>query len=160
VYAGRDAQVSLTASREMLSSGDSDKEQYRTNNLVASSVTRICVNGSTFSGVFSQALDQAIQNYNAQPLTFTLARTPSAGCSFPTNGVIQPGLVGGSSGFPSGGLPFGTINIGDGLSTFPLSTVTHVITHELGHTIGFRHSDFFNRSISCGGSAVNEGDGG
>jgi hypothetical protein len=34
------------------------------------------------------------------------------------------------------------------------------MTHELGHTVGLRHSDYFNRSISCGGSAVNEGSGG
>ncbi|MEQ8576674.1 MAG: M57 family metalloprotease, partial [Fulvivirga sp.] len=25
---------------------------------------------------------------------------------------------------------------------------------------GFRHTDFFDRSISCGGSTANEGDGG
>ena len=160
VYVGHDARVSLAASREMLAAGDPGQEQYRTTNLVGGSIIKICVNGSTFTGVFSQALDQAIQNYNAQSLTFSMARTPASGCSFTINGVIAPGVVGGSSGFPSGGQPFGTINIGDGLSTFALSTVTHVITHELGHTIGFRHSDFFNRAISCGGASVNEGDAG
>jgi len=159
VYAGRDAEVSLEASREMLQSG-SGKEQYRTNNLVSSSLAKICINGSTFTGVFSTALDLAIQNYEEQPLTFAMARTPSTGCGFTINAVIQPGVVGGSSGFPSGGVPFGTINIGGGLSTFSVDTIEHVITHEIGHTIGFRHSDFFNRSISCGGAAVNEGDGG
>ena len=70
------------------------------------------------------------------------------------------GPVGGSSGFPSGGLPFNSIQIGKGLSSFQTSTVTHVITHELGHCVGLRHSDFFDRSISCGGQATNEGDGG
>lgn len=73
--------------------------------------------------------------------------------------VIESGLVGGSSGFPANGLPFPTINIGDGLSSFSVDTIEHVITHELGHTIGFRHSDFFNRSISCG-IGGNEGDAG
>jgi hypothetical protein len=29
--------------------------------------------------------------------------------------------------------------------------------HELGHCIGFRHSDYYNRSISCGGGPTNEG---
>jgi len=148
VYVGQDAEVSLAASLEMLSAGDSRKEQYRTTNTV--STPKICINGATFTGVFSTALDLAIQNYAEQPLRFAMARTPSSGCSVTINAVIQPGVVGGSSGFPAGGDPFPTINIGDGLSTFSVDTIEHVITHEIGHTIGLRHSDFFNRSISCG----------
>lgn len=159
VYVGRDAEVSLAASREMLDAGDSSKEQYRTTNTVSTSLAKICINGSTFTGVFSTALDLAIQNYEEQPITFAMARTPSTGCSFTINAVLQPGVVGGSSGFPSGGLPFSTINIGDGLATFSIDTIEHVITHEIGHAIGFRHSDFFNRSISCG-TGGNEGDAG
>jgi hypothetical protein len=159
VYVGRDAEVSLEASREMLRGGGSSKEQYRTTNLVSTSLTKICINGSTFTGVFSTALDLAIQNYDERPLTFAMARTPSTGCSFTINAVIQPGVVGGSAGFPSGGLPYGTINIGGGLSSYSVDTIEHVITHEIGHTIGFRHSDYFNRSISCG-SGGNEGDAG
>jgi len=159
VYAGRDAEVSLAASREMVKTGGSREEQYRTTNLISTGLTKICINGSTFTGVFSTALDLAIQNYDEQPLSFAMARTPSGGCSFTINAVIAPGVVGGSSGFPSGGLPFGTINIGDGLSTFSVDTIEHVITHEIGHTIGFRHSDYFNRSISCG-TGGNEGDAG
>ncbi|HWO25104.1 MAG TPA: M57 family metalloprotease [Kofleriaceae bacterium] len=159
VYVGRDAEVSLAASREMLEAGDSKNEQYRTTNLVSSSVTKICVNGSTFTGIFSTALDLAIQNYEEQPLRFAMARTPSNGCSFTINAVIAPGVVGGSAGFPSGGLPYSTINIGDGLAPYGVEVIEHVITHELGHTIGFRHSDYYNRSISCG-SGGNEGSAG
>ena len=159
VYVGNDAEVTLAASREMAQAAASGKEQYRTTNLVSAGLTKICINGSTFTGVFSTALDLAIQNYDEQPLSFAMARTPSSGCSFTINAVIQPGVVGGSSGFPSGGLPFSTINIGGGLSTFSVDTIEHVITHEIGHTIGFRHSDYFNRSISCG-TGGNEGDAG
>src|SRR5688572_6541710 len=68
VYIGRDAEVSLAASREMLVSDHTSQEQYRTNNLVGPSITKICINGSTFTGVFSTALDLAIQNYEEQPL--------------------------------------------------------------------------------------------
>src|SRR5688572_22397425 len=103
VHVGNDAEVTLAASREMLKDSHG-KEQYRTTNLVSGSLTKICVNGSAFTGVFSTALDLAIQNYNDQPLTFAMARTPSSGCSFTINGVILPGVVGGSAGFPSGGL--------------------------------------------------------
>jgi hypothetical protein len=159
VYVGRDAEVSLAASREMIAVGDTTDEQYRTTNLVSSSITKICINGSTFTGAFSTALDLAIQNFDELPLSFSMARTPSTGCSFTINAVIQPGVVGGSAGFPSGGLPFSTINIGGGLSAYSVDVIEHVITHEIGHTIGFRHSDYYNRSISCG-TGGNEGDAG
>lgn len=162
VYAGWDAEVSLQASREMLAS-DHGEEQYRTNNLVATNITNICVNGAAFTGKFSTALTNAIANYNNLGLRWHMTRTSgsTAGCSATITARLTSG-TGGVSGFPSGGRPFNAINIGTGLqsSQFPTATVTHVITHELGHTIGFRHSDFFNRSISCGGAAQNEGDGG
>ncbi|MEP5445232.1 M57 family metalloprotease, partial [Ekhidna sp.] len=31
------------------------------------------------------------------------------------------------------------------------------IAHEMGHCIGFRHTDYMDRSFSCGGSYANEG---
>ncbi|WP_275900284.1 M57 family metalloprotease [Pyxidicoccus trucidator] len=159
VYVGRDVEVSLTASRELLETGETTEEQYRTTNLISTALTKICINGSTFTGAFSTALDLAIQNYDELPLTFAMARTPSTGCSFTINAVIQPGVVGGSAGFPSGGLPYSTINIGGGLSSYSVDVIEHVITHEIGHTLGFRHTDYYNRSISCG-SGGNEGDAG
>jgi len=158
VYVGRDAQVSLEASREMLIS-DGDKEQYRTTNLVSLSLSTICVDGSRLTKEpFNTAVNNALANYNNQNLTFNMVRTSGnqAGCDALIT-IKLSGPTGGSSGFPTGGLPFNSVQIGRGLASFQTSTVTHVITHELGHCVGFRHSDFFDRSISCGGTPSNEG---
>ena len=159
VYVGRDAEVSLAASREMLALGDSTEEQYRTNNLVGANITKICINAPAYTGNYSAALDMAIQNYNEQNLRFSMARAPSSGCSFTINGLLQAGSPGGVAGFPSGGLPYSQFTIFDGLAAYSVDVIEHVITHELGHTIGFRHSDYYNRAISCG-SGGNEGDAG
>jgi len=92
--------------------------------------------------------DVAIENYNQLNLTLTFVRG-STGCDVTISAKTTSG-VGGSSGFPSGGKPYGTINIGTGLQSYSVDVNEHVITHEIGHTIGFRHSDYYNRSISCG----------
>ena len=164
VYVGRDAVVSLQASREMLqanAAADGD-EQYRTNNLVSTNVNVICVVPRSFNTTFSQALNLAIENYNDLGLSFRMERrtsTNTGGCDAIIRGRISSGAAGGSAGFPSNGLPFGSFQIGSGTAQFGVNVAAHVITHELGHCVGLRHSDFFNRSISCG-SGGNEGDGG
>ncbi|RKH45541.1 zinc-dependent metalloprotease [Corallococcus sicarius] len=158
VYVGRDAHVTLEASAEMLQTDQSTQEQYRTTNLVASSVTKICINPTSGFNSYtrlSQGLDLAIANYNGLGLSFTMARGPTTGCSANITATTMSG-AGGSAGFPSGGRPYGTINIGTGLNTYSVDVNEHVITHELGHAVGFRHSDYYNRAISCG-SGGNEG---
>lgn len=168
VYAGGDAEVSLQASREMTETA-AGEEQYRTNNLVGGpNPSIICVNGAAFAAnpTLNAGLNGAVGNYNdlflagiSRLFFFRVPGGPIPGCNFFIDGVVVPGQVGGSAGFPAGGAPFGVINIGDGIVQFGPDTAEHVITHELGHAIGFRHADFFNRSISCGAGG-NEGDGG
>lgn len=161
VYVGGDAHVSLQASREMLQT-EGSAEQYRTTNLVnTGAVTRICLNPTaTFTSYtrLNQGLDQAIINYNALGLCFSMVRGPNTSCNATINVTTMAG-TGGSSGFPSGGRPYNTLRIGTGLNTASLDVVEHVITHELGHALGLRHSDFYNQANSCG-SGVNEGAGG
>jgi Dual-action HEIGH metallo-peptidase len=157
VYVGRDGHVTLEASREMLD-GIGTQEQYRTTNLVASNITNICINGAAFTGTLSTGLNDAIANYNALGLSFRMTRTSgsTSGCSATITARVSGTSAGGSAGFPSGGRPYNTINIGSGTASYGVNVAEHVITHELGHCVGFRHSDYYNRAISCG-SGGNEG---
>ncbi|MFY0529594.1 zinc-dependent metalloprotease [Archangium gephyra] len=158
VYVGNDAHVTLEASREMLQTDKATAEQYSTTNLVGTAVTKICINPTaTFNSYtrLSQGLDLAIANYNGLGLRITFQRG-GTGCTANITAQTMSG-AGGSAGFPSGGRPYGTINIGTGLNSYSVDVNEHVITHELGHAIGFRHSDYYNRAISCGGAASNEG---
>ncbi len=159
VYVGHDGHVDLAASREMLQSGKETQEQYRTTNLVGTGVTKICVVPTSQFNSYSKlsaGLDLAIANYNSLGLRITFARGSAADCSATITAKTMNG-TGGSAGFPSGGKPYGTINIGTGLQSYSDDVNEHVITHELGHCIGFRHTDYYDRSISCGGAATNEG---
>jgi hypothetical protein len=162
IVVGRDAFVDVETSREMLQRVGT-KEQYRTTNLVDTSIVKvICVvPTATFNSYsrLSAGLDAAINNYNSQGLSFTMVRGNAGNCDATISARTTSG-VGGSAGFPKGGKPYGTINIGTGLQSYSTGVNTHVITHELGHCIGFRHSDYYDRSISCGGSASNEGSAG
>jgi hypothetical protein len=158
VYVGRDAHVTLEASREMLEPGKESLEQYRTTNLVGTNITKICVVPSSQFNSYSRlsaGLDLAIANYNGLGLRLTFVRGSASDCTATINARTTTG-TGGSAGFPSGGKPYGTINIGTGLQNYSDDVNEHVITHELGHCIGFRHSDYYNRAISCG-SGGNEG---
>jgi hypothetical protein len=160
VYVGRDSHVTLDASREMLQSPDSSEEHYRTTNQV-SGTKRICiVPTSSFNSYsrLSAGLDLAIANYNARGLRLTFARGNTGTCNATISARTMSG-TGGSAGFPSGGQPYSIINIGTGLQNYSTDVNEHVITHELGHCIGFRHTDYFNRAISCG-SGGNEGSAG
>lgn len=139
VYAGRDAVVSLAASRELLGvDGDSSHEQYRTTNQVGANVRNICVNGAAFAGDFSTALDMAIENYNALALRHRMTRTSgnTAGCDATITANVIAG-DGGVAGFPSNGLPYHEINIGSQLTAYDsVDLIERVITHELGHCRG------------------------
>lgn len=168
VFVGGDAHVSLAASREMIGldaeghQHEDEFRQYRTNNLVNTNLVQtICIDGSAFTGAMNAPLNAAIANYNNQNLAFTLVRTTGSnvGCDAEIIGLVK-GQAGGISGFPANGLPYGQFQVGKGTANYGAGVVTHVITHELGHCIGFRHTDYYNRAISCGGAASNEGDGG
>jgi hypothetical protein len=105
------------------------------------------------------ALQNAVANYNALGITLTF--TLISGTNTAANDIVVykvSGGAGSSSGFPSGGLPYKYVQIFSGTSTYNTDVMEHVMTHEIGHCLGFSHTDYFNRSLSCG-TGGNEGAG-
>lgn len=147
-----------------------NEEHYRTTNVVSTPGTAqrvITVRlGSGFPSYYSTGLDQALARYNALNLRIRFQRVTSGGNIVITGANLGTSgggcILGQASGFPSGGNP----SPGFTLSTSSCATsylntankVDEVIAHEIGHCIGFRHTDYMNRS-SCGQNS-NEGSAG
>lgn len=150
-----------------------NEEQYSTNNLVSTSGSRTITiyapsGRKGYSAGMLAGLDLAITRYNAENLEISFQRvTSSGGADISMTRLSKRderrGVLG-SAGFPtSSGDPYNNIKMSGILeSSYGLSTagIATIIGHEMGHCIGFRHTDYFNRSISCGGSADNEGSAG
>jgi len=142
------------------------EEQYHTTNLVTTgggtrNITLSLNSKLAAKAGYAQALAQVASRYNAEnlQLSFTVVGTGAGNINF----VDAHGNYLASAGFPtSGGDPYGQVKvnsraIGSGTSSTFINYLTTIMAHEAGHCIGFRHSDYFNRALSCGGSAVNEG---
>jgi hypothetical protein len=146
------------------------EEQYRTFNMVnvgKHPTIQVALNNSSsqHQAAFSAALDTAINRYNAEKLTFLLERVApgTTGVDITVEAYYQVSNVLGFAGFPtSAGEPFNQVQ----MNTYHYSTSTGVtnlkyigtiIAHELGHCVGFRHTDYMNRALSCGGRKQNEG---
>ena len=144
--------------------GDITTKQYRTNNLVSDGV--ITIIGYTGGGGFGLSskertgLQWAVNNYNRLNLDISFSLT--FGTNYQSKDMVvyhnpnQSGS-GGSAGFPSNGNPNKFVQI-YGLAGFSTNVNEHVITHEIGHSVGFRHTDWFSRQ-SCGQNS-NEGSAG
>jgi hypothetical protein len=149
-----------TPDRKLIRVGD--EEQYRTTNTVTGLPRNITIRvSSSLPASYVTATNAAISRYNALGLRITFSRVTSGG-----NIVISAAPSGAgylaSAGFPSSsGNPYGSVLVNRSyLDTWNANTVTSIVAHEVGHCIGYRHTDYANRAYSCGGSAVNEGQAG
>ncbi|MFD2514730.1 M57 family metalloprotease [Pontibacter locisalis] len=137
-----------------------ESEQYRTNNLVSvgsSRTIRVAITTSLPSSYVS-ALDEAIRRYNAQYLRIKFQRV-SSNYEILFSKAPSGSTYLASAGFPSGGNPYNSVKVNsDYLGSSPgTNYLATILAHEMGHTVGFRHTDYMDRSYSCGGSYYNEG---
>ena len=139
-----------------------DEEHYRTFNVVStpvSGVRTITVSlGSGFPSYYSTALDNALARYNGYGLKINFQRVSSGGEIAITGANLGTSgggcILGQASGFPSSS---GNPSPGFTLSTSSCATTyintvdkaDEVMAHEIGHCIGFRHTDYKKRA-SCG----------
>jgi hypothetical protein len=133
-----------------------ETEQYRTTNLVTGTPRAITISiSSQLPASYVAALDEAIARYNAENLSLIFSRV-SSGASISI--VRGNGQYLASAGFPTNGNPFNSIKVNSrAIGSQPQSTVASILAHEIGHCIGFRHTDYMDRSFSCGGAVSNEG---
>ncbi|XLS28260.1 M57 family metalloprotease [Flavobacteriaceae bacterium M23B6Z8] len=144
-------------------------EHYRTNNIVSAPRTLSIYMDVEFRAPAQAAFDDALARYNALGLDLTFVRSNTAGADIdilaerlgrvPGGGLI----LGQSAGFPdANGDPATPIILNSAVYNprrgNPPADIVTVIAHEIGHAIGFRHTDYFNRSFSCG-SGGDEGAG-
>ena len=139
-----------------------EEEQYRTTNLIKGLPRTITVsmNYPNHVALLTAATDTAIARYNALNLRIKFQRISGVGeidiVGADLGGPVLGGVVlGQSSGFPSkAGNPASpiTLNSHDGVFTdnTDVQWLGTILAHEMGHTIGFRHTDYKNRRYSCG----------
>jgi len=137
-----------------------ETEQYHTTNTVNEGSGRTITVGldSRMPAEYVGYLDAMIARYNAENLALTFQRVSSgADITF----YVANGSYLASAGFPtSAGDPHNRINVNTkAMDRYNFSTgaIVSVLAHEVGHCIGFRHTDYMSRQYSCGGAPSNEG---
>lgn len=139
-----------------------ESEQYRTTNLVTATprTITVAISSRIDAAIYGPVLDEVVRRYNAENLQITLLRVSSgANVTFDRSS----GSYLASAGFPTAtGDPYNLVKvntraIGSGTTSTFINYAATIFAHEFGHCVGFRHTDYMDRSYSCGGSTSNEG---
>jgi hypothetical protein len=126
-------------------------EQYRTYNVVKVPRT-ISISGELLGNKMDASLDTMINRYNKLNLNLKFRRVASDGYIklYPKYDFTGGTLA--SAGFPDAeGNPYRSVLVNmNVLKNLSVQAWGVVMQHEVGHCIGFRHTDYMNRSFSCG----------
>ena len=162
---GGDILVTPASLAEMLATFEGaegpQEEQFRTNIIVNARYKTIKIRLMNEEDKrLAEGIRRAIDNYNNLGLRFKLKRVPASDESahIKINRVRNLdrdfGVIG-SAFFPApGGVPGDKIVI-DRIALYSDRSnnfIEHLVTHEIGHCLGMRHSDWFDKRISCGRS--------
>ena len=137
-------------------------EHYRTTTIVTGlpRVLKIKVDAGNAQATFTTATTEAIKRYNDLGLQLSLkllspASTETADITIKgadLGKTASGATILGQSAFPASGNPGSPIQLnsvyyGNIANSKDLATV---VTHEMGHSLGFRHTDYADRTYSCG----------
>jgi hypothetical protein len=127
-------------------------EHYRTTELVNVPIIFVTTNISN-PIVYRLAVQRAVQRYEALNLDIDFIFTTGNPTGTSINVSIDNSIPApASSGFPiGGGLPFLRIKLNRSIigDNPDIEHLASIVAHELGHCIGFRHTDYMNRNFSC-----------